>query len=105
MSTITLDETPRGVTKIHTRADAPPSSHVVSTFEATCAVGDAQDETAIRAGYRLGRTSFSSTHGRTIQRARAPSKTQNGKFDQSSALGTHLVVTLFARAATLVTSA
>jgi hypothetical protein len=56
---ITLDQTPRGVTKMHTPADAPPSSHVVSAFEATCAVGDAQDETAIRACYRLGRRSFS----------------------------------------------
>jgi hypothetical protein len=31
---IALDETPRGVTKMHTRADAPPSSHVVNEFEA-----------------------------------------------------------------------
>ena len=31
---ITLDETPRGVTKMHTSADAPPSSHVVNEFEA-----------------------------------------------------------------------
>jgi len=31
---ITLNETPRGVIKIHTCADAPPSSPVVNDFEA-----------------------------------------------------------------------
>jgi hypothetical protein len=31
---VTLDETPRGVAKMHPRTDAPPISHVVNEFEA-----------------------------------------------------------------------
>src|SRR5262245_4943035 len=61
---ITLDETPSGVIKMHTRADAPPSSPVVNDFEARWAVDYVQEKAAIRACHRLGRRSFSSTHER-----------------------------------------
>ena len=33
---VTLDETPRGAAKMHSRADAPPISHVIDEFEAAC---------------------------------------------------------------------
>ena len=74
---ITLDETPRGVAKMHTPADEPPSSHVVNEFAASYVVGDAQDETAIRTCYRSTGRSFSTTHARNIQESTAPSKTSN----------------------------
>jgi hypothetical protein len=51
---VTQDETPRGVAKIRTRADAPPIFHVVGEFEVCCVVSYVQYETAIGACYRLG---------------------------------------------------
>ena len=64
MRAVTLDETPRGVANMHTRADAPPIFYVVREFEDCCVVGYAQYETAIRTSYRLERLM---THARNIQ--------------------------------------
>jgi hypothetical protein len=59
---ITLDETPRGVIKMHARADALPSSPVINESVARRAVDYTQDKAAIRASHRLGRRFLSSTH-------------------------------------------
>jgi hypothetical protein len=57
-----MNETPHGVAKMHTRADALPSSHVVNESEAVA--GYAQFETAIGTFYcfGFGRKRFGLTH-------------------------------------------
>jgi hypothetical protein len=77
---ITLDETPRGVAKMHMHADEPPSSHVVNEFVARCVVDYAQDETAIRTCYRSARRSINTTHAVNLQESTAPSKLANKEY-------------------------
>ena len=62
---VTLDETPRGAAKMHSRADAPPISHVIDEFEAACFEGCTQSEPAMGTCYRLGRRLIS--HARNLQ--------------------------------------
>jgi hypothetical protein len=61
---VALDETPRGVAKMRTGADAPPISHVVNEFEGCCVVGYAQCQTAIGTCYRLERLCLTHAHPR-----------------------------------------
>src|SRR5262249_11222762 len=71
---ITLNEAPRGIAKMHTRADEPPSSYVVNEFAARYPVDDAQDETTIGTCNRSVRRAFNRTHARNNPTEQTPNK-------------------------------